>query len=78
MPLIYCEINLILSWSANCVISEGDRATTFAIIDTKLYVPFVTLSTRNNTKLLQELKSGFRRTINWNKYQSKISAKRPN
>ena len=73
MPLINCEINLILILSANCVLSEGNGATTFAITDIKLYVPVVTLSTLDNTKLLQQLKSGFRRTINWNKYQSKIS-----
>ena len=36
----------------------------------KLYVPVVTLSTQDNAKLLQQLKSGFKRTINWNKYQS--------
>ena len=71
MFLINCEINLILIWSANCIISEGNRRTTFLIIDTKLYVPVVTLSTQDNTKLLQQLKSGFRRTTNWNKYQSK-------
>ena len=69
--LINCEINLILTWSAYCTISEGNRKTTFAITDTKLYVPVVTLSTQDNTKLLQQLKSGFRRTTNWNKYQSK-------
>ena len=39
--------------------------------DTKLYVPVVTLSTQDNAKLLQQLKLGFKRTINWNKYQSK-------
>lgn len=74
--LIICEINLILSWSANCAICEADRATTFAITEiliTKLYAPGVTLSTQNNTKLLEQLKSGFRRTINWNKDQSKLS-----
>ena len=75
MPLINWEINLILTWSANCVISEGNRATIFAITDTKLYVPVVSLSTQDNTKLLQQL--GFRRTIDWNKYQSKISTERP-
>ena len=42
----------------------------FTITDTKLYVPVVTLSTQDNTKLLQQLKSGFKRTINWNKHQS--------
>ena len=68
MPLINCDIKLILTWSSDCVISESNRATTFAITDTKLYVPVVTLSIQDNTKLLQQLKSGFRRTINWNKY----------
>ena len=45
-------------------------ATTFAITDTKLYVPVVTLSSQDKTKLLQQLKSGFKGTISWNKYQS--------
>ena len=73
MPLINCEIKLILTWSINCVISEGDRVTTCAITQTKLYVPVVTLSTQDNTKLLQQLKSGFKRGINWNKYQLKVT-----
>ena len=60
MPLINCEINLILSWSAEWVISVGNRATFFATAYTKLYVPVVTLSTQNNTKLLQQLKSEFK------------------
>ena len=51
----------------------GIGATKFKITDTKLYVPVVTLSTQDNEKLLQQLKSGFKRTINWNKYQSKVS-----
>ena len=73
ISLINCEINLILTWSANCVISTAahNQVTTFAITDTKLYVPVVTLSTQANAKLLQQLKSGFKRTINWNKYHSK-------
>ena len=58
MPLINCEINLILTWPANCVISNAaaNQDTTFEITDTKLYVPSVTLSTENNSKLLKELK----------------------
>ena len=44
----------------------------------KIYVPVVTLSTQDNTKLLRKLKSGFRRPINWNKYQSQISTERQN
>ena len=49
---------------------------TFAIIDTKIYVPVVTLSTQDNVKLLQQLKSEFKKTINCNKYQSKVSIQR--
>ena len=52
MPLINCEINLILTWSANCSILSGtvaNQVTTFAITDTKLYVPVVTLSMGNIT-----------------------------
>ena len=61
MPLINCEVNLILTWSSTCVITNSTGAGTFEINDTKLYVPVVTLSTQENTKLLQQLKSGFKR-----------------
>ena len=74
MPLINCEVNLILTWSSNCVLiatSIQNQAARFAITDTKLYVPVVTLSIQENTKFLQQLKSGFKRVINWNKYLSK-------
>ena len=70
MSLINCEVNLILTWSKDCVISSAAGETKFKITDTKLYVPVVTLSTQDNAKLLQQLKSGFKRTINWNKYES--------
>ena len=69
MPLINCEINLILTWSSTCVTTNFTGAGAFAITDTKLYVAVVTLSTQVNVKLLQQLKSGF----NWNKDQSKVS-----
>ena len=55
------------------VICEADRVITFAMTNAKFYVPVVTLSTQNHTKLLQQLKSGYKRTINGNKYQSKKS-----
>ena len=74
MSLINCEINLILTWSANCVIvstNVANQNATFAITNTKLYVPVVTLSTQDNAKLLRQLKSGFKRVINWNEYLSK-------
>ena len=44
----------------------------------KLYFPVVTLSAQNNAKLFQQLKSGRKRIINWNKYQSKISPEAQN
>ena len=71
MPLINCEINLILTWSPDCVITNSTRAGTFSITDTKLYVPVMTLSTQDNSKLLEQLKAGFKRVVNWNKYLSK-------
>ena len=70
MLLINCEVNLILTWSSTCVITNSTDAGRFAITDTKLYVPVVTLSTQNNSNLLQQLTFGFKRTINWNKYKS--------
>ena len=67
MPLINCEVNLILTWSSTCVlVATGvlNQTATFTITDTKVYVPVVTLSTQENTKFLQQLKSGFKRVIN--------------
>ena len=64
MPLINCEVNLILTWSSTCVITNSTGAGTFAITDTKLYVPAVTLLTQDNAKLLQQLKSGFKKVSN--------------
>ena len=64
------EVSLFLTWSSTCVITNSTGEGRFTITDTKLYVPVVTLSTQDNAKLLQQLKSGFKRTINWNKYQS--------
>ena len=83
MPLINCEVNLILTWSSTCLILSTNNAYQggrSAIADTKLYVPVVTLSTQENAKLFQQLKSGFQRVINWNKYLSKPEslARNPN
>ena len=72
MPLINCEIKLILARSENCVISSVNRKTKFKITDTKLYVPVVTLSTQDNAKLVEQLKSSFKSSINWNRYQPKV------
>ena len=83
MPLINCEVNLILTWSSTYVLiatNIPNQNATFAITDTKLYVRVVNLSTQENTKFLQQLKSGFKRVINWNKYLSKpeLLAQNPN
>ena len=64
MPLINCEISLVLTWSEKCVLCNDTEATTFAITDTKLYVPVVTLSIQDNAKLLQQLRSGFKKRFN--------------
>ena len=64
MPLINCEVNLILTWSSTCVITNSTGAGRFAITDTKLFAPVVTLSTQDNAKLLQQSKSGFKIIIN--------------
>ena len=63
MPLTNCEINLTLTWSAKCTITNAIGGGTFTITDTKLYVPLVTFLTLDNATLLQKLKSGFKRTI---------------
>ena len=79
MLLVNCEINLIPTWSRNCFVIDApvnNQVPTFTITDTKRYVPVVTLSTQDNTKLLQQLNSGFKKIINWNKYQSKVTVQK--
>ena len=74
MPLINCEVNLILTWSADCIIiytNVANQIPTFAITEANLYVPMVTLSTQDNAKLLTQLKSDFKRAISWNEYLTK-------
>ena len=83
IPLISCEVNLVLTWSADCAIIYTDVANqipTFAIPERSLYVPVITSSTQDNSKLLAQFKSPFKREISWNKYLSKpeLLAKNPN
>ena len=78
VPLIDCEITLDLNWSEKCIIVATDVAgqgTTFSITDTRLYVPLLTLSTKDNAKMV---KQNFKRTINWNKHRPKVSTERIN
>ena len=78
MRLINYEINLSLTWPRDCVFSSVLKATAFTVTDTNLYLSIVSLSTQDNVKLLRQLKSGFKRTINWNNYQLKVSIKKRN
>ena len=85
IPLINCKIPLELNWKNNCVMygantyAGGDninnRETTFQITSTNLYVPFVTLSTKDNLNLTKQLDEGFKRSVYWNEYKSKIETK---
>ena len=63
------------NYTADHILPKIDAPTsaTFQITDTKLYVPVVTLSTKNDKKLLEQLKSGFKRTVKWNKYRSQMT-----
>ena len=72
MSLINCEVELILTWSKNCVITDSTGEGKLKIIEAKLYIPAVTLSAEDNAKLLQQLKSNFKRKISWNKYESSV------
>ena len=85
MPLINCKIHLELTWNNNCVMYGADtyaggdnannRETTFKITSTKLYVPIVTLSTKDSVNLTKQLNEGFKRSVYWNEYKSKIEIK---
>ena len=81
MPLINREINLILIWLDRCFVIDNlvdNQKPTFTITDVKLYVPIVTWSTQDNEKLLEQLKSCFKRTTNWNKYEPKVTVQQQN
>ena len=76
IPVINCEINLIL---IQLVLHHLQlEKIKFKITGIKLYVPVVTLLTQDNAKRLEQLKFGFKKTINWNKYQPKVSLERQN
>ena len=81
LPLVNSKIDLELTWHKDCMISSVDAAggqvVSFMITDTKLYVPIVTLSTKDNTNLTKQLNEGFKRTIHWNQYVSKLFPETP-
>ena len=72
-PLINCEIELILTWSINCVITNSKGIGKLSKTDTKPYVPVLILWTQDNSRLLQQLKWDFKNIINWNKYELKLT-----
>ena len=89
LPLIICKIELYLSWSKACIVSEiwitpviaGNppnpprqiTGATFQINNAKLYISVVTLSINDNTRFLENIRQGFKRTNSWNKYRSEIT-----
>ena len=79
LPLINCEINFILTCSKSSVVynASANPGTTLAITNTKLNVAVVILSSQDKSKLLPLLKSGFKRKISWNNYQSKTATQGP-
>ena len=84
ISLINCEIELILTWSENCILADITAANNpptgleLQMKDTKLYVPVVTLSKENDKKLLKQLKSGFKRTEKRNEYRSQMTVQSNN
>ena len=75
MQLINCKIILELNWSNNSVMCNQNGKTKFKITSTKLYVPIVTLSTKDNVNLTKKLNEGFKRSVYWNECKSKIETK---
>ena len=80
--MINCKIHLELNWNNNSVMYGADanaggdnREATFQIASTKLYVPIVTLSTKDNVNLTKQLNEGFKRSVYSNEYKSKLETK---
>ena len=74
IPLINYKINLKLNWCKDCVMSTI-ADTTFKIINTKLYVPIVTVWSKDNAKVVKLLEDRFNRPVYWNEYQTKIETR---
>ena len=73
MLLINCKVHLELNWIEDCFLYSAKNSAKFAITDTKLHVPIVTLSTKDSAKLTKQLKEGFKRSVYWNSYETKPS-----
>ena len=73
MPLINCKVHLELNWIEGCILSSAGDSVKFEITDAKLHVPIVTLSTKDSVNLTKQLREGFKRSVYWNSYQTKLS-----
>ena len=71
MLLINCKVYRELNWIEDCILSSAGDTAKFAITYTKLHVPIVTLSTKDNANLAKQLKDGFERSVYWNSYETK-------
>ena len=71
MPLIKCKVYLELNWIEDSILSSDGNSAKFAIADAKLYVPVVTLSTKDSANLEKQLNEGFKRSVYWNSYETK-------
>ena len=71
MPSINCKAYLELNWIEDCILSSDGHSANFVIADAKLYVPIVTLSTKDSANLAKPLNKGFKRSIYWNSYETK-------
>ena len=69
MPLINCKVELSLTWSENCVLSNAAGNSSFKITDGKRYVPVVTLLTEDNAKLSKLLTEECKRSVYWHDYK---------
>ena len=84
MLLINCKAELKLRWTKHCILSvagtdnangNDDKNIIFTIKDTKLYVPVITLTARDNQKLSKLLSKRFERSVYWNEYKTKVIIK---
>ena len=70
MPLINCKVHLELNWIEDCILSSTGDSAKFKITDAKLHVAIVTLYTKGNVNLTEQLSDGFKRSAFWNSYQT--------
>ena len=73
MPLINCKVHLELNWIEDCILSSDGDSAKFKIMDAKLHIPKVTLSSKDNVNLIKQLIDGFKRSVYWNSYQTILS-----